>query len=169
MLVQSCPERTIWWLDSSRSKKNSVKKVNRGTVIDMPWWYRTWQHSGYNHTRVKQKLPRRPGRAYRSSWSQQESLKSFTLTIPWNVASLARNYPGIVVRQRHTDQKRMGLLREQSVEWKKVHLRCYWSPVWTTNGERILWNVTAICEIFRINFPMGEHLTKGCSEYLARL
>ena len=36
----------------------SVKKVNRGTVIDMPWWYKTWQHSGYNHTLVNQNLPR---------------------------------------------------------------------------------------------------------------
>ena len=25
-----------------------VKKVSRGTIIGMPWWYKTWQHSGYN-------------------------------------------------------------------------------------------------------------------------
>ena len=37
----------------------------------------------------------------------------------WNLASLARNYPGIIVRQRHTDQKQMGLLKEQCAEWKK--------------------------------------------------
>ena len=29
----------------------------------MPWWYKIWQHSGYNPTHVKQKLPRRPRRA----------------------------------------------------------------------------------------------------------
>ena len=34
------------------------EKVNRGT-IDMPWWYKIWQHSRYNHTHVKQNLPRR--------------------------------------------------------------------------------------------------------------
>ena len=43
------------------------------------------------------------------SWSQQGNQKSFTLTIPWNWASLARN-SGIIVRQHHTDQKQMGLL-----------------------------------------------------------
>ena len=33
-----------------------MKEVNRGTIIDMPWWYKTWQHSGSNHTRVNQKI-----------------------------------------------------------------------------------------------------------------
>ena len=33
--------------------------------------------------------------------------------IPWNLASHARNYPGIIVRQHHTVQKQMGLLKEQ--------------------------------------------------------
>ena len=37
-----------------------------------------------------------------------------------------------------TDQKQMGLLKEQCAEWNKGHLRCYCSPVQTTNGGRIL-------------------------------
>ena len=32
-----------------------LSEVNRKTIIDVPWWYKTWQHSGYNHTRVKTK------------------------------------------------------------------------------------------------------------------
>ena len=44
------------------------------------------------------------------------SLKSFTLTIPWNLARLVKIFPGISVRQHHTDQKQMGLLREQCAE-----------------------------------------------------
>ena len=32
--------------------------------------------------------------------SRRGSQKSFTLTILWNLASLARNYPGTIVRQR---------------------------------------------------------------------
>ena len=35
-----------------------------------------------------------------------------------------KNYPGIFVRQRHTDRKLMGLPREQCAESKKGHLRC---------------------------------------------
>ena len=137
MLVQSCPERNILVTWLQRITKFSVKKVNRGTIIDMPWWYKTWRHSGDNHARVKQKLPRRPRRTWWSSWSRGGKQKSFTLTIPWNLASLAKNYPGIVVRQHHTDQKPVGLPKEQCAEWKKGHLRCYCSPVWVTNGGRI--------------------------------
>ena len=42
--------------------------------------------------------------------------KSFTLTTPQHLASLVKNYPGIIARQHHTDQKRMGLQREQCAE-----------------------------------------------------
>ena len=41
--------------------------------------------------------------------------KLFTLSIPWNLASRARNYAGIIVRQHHTDQKQNGLQKEQAV------------------------------------------------------
>ena len=44
------------------------------------------------------------------------SLKLFTLTIPWNLARPVMIFPGITVRQHHTDQKQMGLLREQCAE-----------------------------------------------------
>ena len=58
----------------------------------MPWWYKIWQLSGYNLTRAKQKLPKRPRRAQRSSWSRQGNQKSLTLAIPWNLASLVRSW-----------------------------------------------------------------------------
>ena len=47
------------------------------------------------------------------SWSRRGSLKSFTLTILWNLASLVRISPGIIARLHHTDRKQMVLLREQ--------------------------------------------------------
>ena len=34
-----------------------------------------------------------------------------------NALEFGRNYPGIIVRQRHTDQKQMGLQKEQCTEW----------------------------------------------------
>ena len=40
-------------------------------IIDVQSWYKIWQLSGYNPTRVKQKLLRKPRRALRSSWSRQ--------------------------------------------------------------------------------------------------
>ena len=48
--------------------------------------------------------------------ADKDTKKSFTLTIPLNLASPVKNYPGIIVRQHHTDQKRMWLLREQCAE-----------------------------------------------------
>ena len=59
-LVQSCPERNISVTELQRITKFSVKKVNRGKIIDMPCWYKTWQHSGYNHTRAKKIFPGDP-------------------------------------------------------------------------------------------------------------
>ena len=36
-----------------------MKDVNPETIIDTLWWYKTWQHNGYIHTHVKQKLLKR--------------------------------------------------------------------------------------------------------------
>ena len=52
----------------------------------------------------------------KSSWSRIGNLKSLTLTIPWKSAKLVKIFPGTIVRQHHTDQKQMGLLREQCAE-----------------------------------------------------
>ena len=65
---------------------------------------------------VKQKLRRKHKGVCKSSWSQIGSLQSFTLTIPWNLAKLVKIFPGIIVRQHLTDQKQMGLLKEQCAE-----------------------------------------------------
>ena len=52
------------------------------------------------------KLLRKHSEASKSSCSRTRSLKSFTLTIPWNLARPVKIFPGIIVRQRHTDQKK---------------------------------------------------------------
>ena len=54
--------------------------------------------------------------ACKSSWSRIRSLKSFTLTTPWDLAKLVKIFPGIFVRLYHTDRKQMGLLKEQCAE-----------------------------------------------------
>ena len=72
--------------------------------------------------------------------------------------------PGIIVRQRHTDQKHMRLQKEQCQEWKKVRLQYCCNQVWTKNGGRIPWNAIPICETFKISCLMGRHHMKGGSE-----
>ena len=69
-----------------------------------------------SHIRAKQKLDRKHKGACKSSWSRIGSLKSFTLTILWNSEKLVKISPGIIARLHHTDQKQMGLLREQCAE-----------------------------------------------------
>ena len=44
------------------------------------------------------------------------SLKSFTLTIPWNSAKPVKIFPGIIARRHHTDRRLMGLPKEQCAE-----------------------------------------------------
>ena len=95
-----------------RILKLLVKDVNLETIIDMQSWCKTWLHNGSSRIRAKHKLLRKP----KSSWSRIGNLKSFTLTISWNLARPVKIFPGIIVRQHHTDQKQMGLLREQCAE-----------------------------------------------------
>ena len=45
----------------------------------------------------------------------------------------------------------MGLLREQYAEFKKGHLPYCRNQVWMKNGWRIPWNVTSVCETFKIS------------------
>ena len=77
---------------------------------------------GSSRIRVKQKLHRKHREACKSSWSPKGSLKSFTLTTPWNLAKLVKIFPGIIARLHHTDQKQMGLLKEQCAESRKAPL-----------------------------------------------
>ena len=48
---------------------------------------------------------------------------------------------------------------------KEGHLRYCCNQVWTMNGGRIPWSVTAICETFMISCLMGKDQMKGGSEY----
>ena len=89
---------------------------------------------------------------------------SFTLTILRNLASLVRTYPGIIARLHHTDQKQMGLLKEQCAELKEGT-----SAVLLQSGLGNEWwadSMECYCylRIFKISCLMGRHHMKGGSE-----
>ena len=126
-----------------------MKDVNLETTTETQSWCRIWPLNGYNHTRVKPTLLRRRKRVYESFSSRWNSQKSFILTIPWNLAKLVKTFPAIIVRQHHTDQKHMGLQKEQYAESMKGHLRYCCNPAWTKSGLRIPWNVAVFCETFK--------------------
>ena len=50
--------------------------------------------------------------------------KSFSLTIPYNLANIVKFFLGIIFRLHHTDRKLMGLLREQCAEDQERDLCC---------------------------------------------
>ena len=101
---------------TTADQKFSVKVVNLETIIDMQSWCRNWPPNASSRIRAKQKLLRKHKKTCKSSWSQTGNLKSFTLTIPWNLAKLVKIFPGNIVRRHHTDQKQMGLVKEQCAE-----------------------------------------------------
>ena len=65
---------------------------------------------------LKIKLHKKLKESCKKSWSPIGSPKSFTLTIPWNSAKLVKIFPGITARPHHSDQKQMGLPKEQCAE-----------------------------------------------------
>ena len=118
----------------------------------MQSWCRTQPPTGSSHIRAKQK----------TSQETQRSLQKFLPNVIYtdnslNLAKPVKIFPGIIVRQHHTDRKQMGLLKEQCAEWKKAPLLYCCNQVWMKIGGRIPWNVIPICETFRISCLMGKH------------
>ena len=70
----------------------------------------------------KTKISQGPRKAWWSAWSQQGNPKSFTLTIPWNLAKpvkLSCNHCRSTPHRTETN----GIA--ECAEWKKEHLRCH--------------------------------------------
>ena len=126
----------------------------------MQTWCRIWPPSGSSRIRAKQKLHRKHREACKNSWSQVGSLKSFTLTILWNLAKLMKIFYGIIVRRHYTDRKQMGLLKEQCAESKKAPLPHCCNQVWMKIGGQIPWNVIPICQTSQIYYLMGRRPMK---------
>ena len=126
MLVQSCPERNMlvtWWQPIT---KFLVKKVSRGAVIDILWWYKIFGNSVVTILPMQSKnFSGDPEWAQWSSRSRPGNQKSFTLTIPWNLdwQVLWR----IILESLYVNATQIrnawDCRKEQCAEWKKGHLR----------------------------------------------
>ena len=114
--------------------KVSVKKVNRVTIIDMPWWYKIWA------AQWKQSYPCKR----KTSQKAQKSLLKFLEPT---------RKPKVI----YTDNS---LEFGKSSEG---HLQYCCNQVWTKNRGRIPWSGTAFCETFKISCLMGRHLMRGGS------
>ena len=130
---------TFWWHDYCGSQSSQWRKWIAGTIIDVPWWYKTWQHSGYNHTRVKQNLPRETQKNLMKFLEPDRKPKSH---LHWQFLGIWQVLRGIILESLYVNttqiRKQMGLPKEQCAEWNKGHLQCYCcNQVWVTNGGRI--------------------------------
>ena len=137
---------TFWCFGHCRSQSSWWEKLNRGTIIDMQWWYKIWQRSGYNLTLVKQELPRKHKRACRSSWRPKVIHTGNSLEFGKLCEDLSWNQSASTPHRSETD----------GIAGRAVRR--------VTNGGRIPWSVTAICETFKISCLMGRHHMKGGSE-----
>ena len=100
-------------------------------------WYKIWQHSGYNHTRAKQKLLRKHKGAYRSSWSRQRKPKVIYTGNSWEFGKSCEELSwkphrsetnGIAERAVHRVKERTSLVLLQSgldEKWRADSMECY--------------------------------------------
>ena len=118
----------VIWLQ--QITKFSTKIVNLETIIDIQSWCRTYPPNGSNHIRAKQKLLRKHKGAWKSSWSRTGSLKSFTLSIPWNSSKpvkifpeFIKRFPGIIVRRNIAQIGNKWDCWKSSTQSERRHLR----------------------------------------------
>ena len=93
-----------WWFNNCGPKNFSAKDVNLKTIIDMPWWYKIWQLSGYNPTREKLNLLRKRKRACKSSWSRRGNQKHSH----WQFIGIRQNLWRIFLESVHVNTAHIG-------------------------------------------------------------
>ena len=129
----------------------------------MQSWCRIWPPNGSSRIRAKQKLHRkRRSRLQKFLEPNRKPKVIYTdtsLEFGKSCEELSWNH---CTSTTHTDQKQNGTA-ERAVRGSQgsAHLRYCCNQVWTKNGGRILWNVTAICETFKISCLMGRCHMKG--------
>ena len=94
-----------------------------------------------------------------SSWSRIRSLKSVTLTIPWNLAKLVKIFPGIIVASTPHRSETNGIA-ERAVRIVKEGTSAVLLQSGLNIGGQILWNAVPICETSKISCPMGKLHTR---------
>ena len=109
---------------------------------------------------VQNKNFRKLKEACKSSWCPIGSLKSFTLTIPWNSAKPVKISLEIIARLHHTDQKQNGIAERAVRRVKEGTSAVLLQSGLNESWWQILWNVTPICETSQIFYLMGRRPMK---------
>ena len=93
-----------------------MKVVYLEAIIDMQAWRRTWPLSGSSRIRAKQKNSQETQRSLQKFLETDRKPKVIHTDNSLEFGKACEDFLGIIVRQRHTDQKQMGLLNEQCAE-----------------------------------------------------
>ena len=80
----------------------------------------------------------------------------FIRTISYNLASIVKNYHGIIEQLHFINQTQAELQHELYVEQKKRHQPCYCNLDRVISGGWILWNAVAVCEMTTTSWQTGN-------------
>ena len=124
----------FWWLDINRSQK--VLSEGRRISKQSPTRTRGKRscHSVDSILSVQNQDFSRDGKAESFS-SRRKCRKSSIQTFLGNVANHVKNHHGIIVHQRLTDQKQMGLLRERYAKIKEELRQCRCNHRYLRNNQ----------------------------------
>ena len=93
----------------------------------------------------------------KNSWKFPEpSQRPFRRTFYYNLASIVKNYHGIIEQPHFIDQKQAELQNELYVEWKKWHQPYYCNLDRLISGGWILWHATVVCEMTKTSWQTGN-------------
>ena len=135
--------------------------MNLETITDALSWYKIQPLNGYNLIRSEQKLLRRRQGVHESFSSRHTNRKSFLRTTHWNLENHVKIYHGISALQ-HSHRSETNAIAERAVRRVKEKNVCSTVAIRLgRKGGRIPWIVTAICEMFKTSYQMGEHRMKG--------
>ena len=153
----SFSSRTLWWLDHSRSQSSQWRlwigqqssisrcgtRFGNSVVTILPMWNKNFSGNKKELTKVL---------------GAKETKSHLHWQLPRIWQRLWRIILESLLRQRRTERA-VRRVKEWDISGTVA------VSAGTLNGRRILWNVTAICETFKISCLMGRHPTKGGSEY----
>ena len=129
--------------------------ANLETITDMQSWCRTWPLNGSRRIRAKTKnFTRNPEKLAKVPGTREGSQKSFTLTIPWNLAKscedLSWNHCTSTPHRSETNR----YCGKSSAQSKgRQHLLYCCNQVWMKIGGQIPWNGIPICETYGTHLP----------------
>ena len=127
-----------------------MRDVNPETITGTLSWYKTWQLNGFHLIRAKKKTSQETKKISQKVLEPTKKPQSFSTnnSLKFGKACEDLSWNHCTSTPHRSDTNGIAERAVRSV--KERRLRYCSNQVWMKNGGRVTWNVTAICEIFRI-------------------